>query len=301
MAAIIALTLFILIYARSGALRGSRFRLFIAAPDASNLLTGSDVWLNGQRVGVVRNIAFNSPVAPPEVRVVIETEVLSDVRNLIRLDSRASLRSGGTIIGAPVVYINAGTMDAREVIPDDTLRAAGNPDLEIAASRVTESMDQLPALLANSRAIISDAKTASNRMSLILARAPKSSSVSKNANALLSKLTVGRGSASRMMRDTVLRSRMTQSMAAMDSLRQLLATRTDEFGRFRRDSTLAPLVRDLRADVAHLRVMAASTGGTIGRAGADSSLRRGLDSAFLELNALFADIKKHPVKYSRVF
>jgi hypothetical protein len=87
----------------------------------------------------------------------------------------------------------------------------------------------------------------------------------------------------------------------MDTLHLLLATRMDQAGRFRRDSTLAPEVRRLMSDVAALRVQAASPTGTIGRTRVDSALQRGLDSAFAELNALLADIKKHPLKYARVF
>ncbi|HEY6220304.1 MAG TPA: hypothetical protein VIV65_09630, partial [Gemmatimonadaceae bacterium] len=52
--AAIALTLgvfAILRYAKTGGLHGDRFRLYFATSDAYNLLRGSDVWLNGQRVG----------------------------------------------------------------------------------------------------------------------------------------------------------------------------------------------------------------------------------------------------------
>ena len=87
----------------------------------------------------------------------------------------------------------------------------------------------------------------------------------------------------------------------MDSVRQLLASRSGELGRFRRDSSLAPAVRTLQLDVARLREMANTTDGAIGRTRADSALRRGLDSAYLELAALLADIKSHPSKYAKVF
>jgi len=300
------LTLFVILYARAGALHGSKFRLFAAAPDANNLRRGSEVWLDGLRVGTVQAIEFNGPAAPIPVRVVIAMDVLSDVRSRIRLDSPAELRNGGSVIGEPVVYIGSGTLEKREVVSGDTLRAAGNPDLEIAASKVASSMEQIPVLLADSRTIIANAKTAGNHMSTVLAggvgnESRGASSLSKKASAVMAKLTGGRGSASRMLRDTALRSRVTQSMAGMDSVRQLLASRAGEFGRFRRDSSLAPAVRDLRLEIAHLREMADTTTGTVGRARADSALRRGLDSAFLELGVLLADIKKHPLKYSRVF
>ena len=202
------------------------------------------------------------------------------------------------------MYIESGTPSKREVVTDDTLRAAGNPDLEIAASKVTSSMEQLPMLLADSRTIIANAKTAGNRMGAVLAgenRGPRGGPPSRTASTVMAQLTGGRGSASRMMRDSTLRSRVTRSMASMDSIRRLLASRTAEVGRFRRDSSLAPQVRALQSEIGRLREMAHATDGAIGRVGADSALRRGLDSAFVELSALLADIKGHPGKYARVF
>ena len=100
----------------------------------------------------------------------------SDVQPRIRLDSRAELRNGGSVIGEPVVYIESGTLAKREVVPGDTLRAAGNPDLEIAASKVATSMEQLPVLIADSKTIMANAKTAGTRMSAVLAGGPGSGS-----------------------------------------------------------------------------------------------------------------------------
>jgi hypothetical protein len=72
-------------------------------------------------------------------------------------------------------------------------------------------------------------------------------------------------------------------------------------GRFRRDTTLGAAVRTLRDDVSALRALAASPDGTVGRIATDSAMVRGLDSLFVELTALIADIKKHPLRYARVF
>ena len=41
--------------------------------------------------------------------------------------------------------------------------------------------------------------------------------------------------------------------------------------------------------------------GTVGRITTDSALLRGLDSVFVELGALMADMKKNPLRYAKVF
>lgn len=295
----IVLVLFVVFtYARTGVLRGDKFRLYVAVPDASNVLRGTDVWLNGQRVGTVSRIEYAPPTVPLEQRVVIATDVLERFRSHIRVDSRANLQSGGTIIGAPVVYLTSGTLGSRVVVAGDTLRGAGKSDFEIAASRATQAVEELPGIVADAKVIMANAKTMGARASAI---AGGRSSFGAQTSRLMRKMTSGSGSARRLMSDPDLRLRITRTMASSDSLRALLSSRMSEVGRFRRDSSLGRSVASLRDDVASLRALAKSPDGTVGRITADSALVRGLDSLFVELNALIVDIKAHPLRYARVF
>jgi ABC-type transporter Mla subunit MlaD len=297
--AMLLIVFVVLRYARTGQLRGDKFRLFVAVPDATDLLKGSEVWLNGQRVGTVTSIDFAPASKSPDERVIISADVLERFRANIRLDSRATLQSGGTIIGAPVVYLTSGTLQRRAVAAGDTIRGAGKSDFEIAASRTTEALEELPAIAADARTIMADAQAASRRVGAI-ARAGGWSSVSTRSGQLMRKLS-GSSPPARLARDTAFRSGLARTMAAGDSLRRLLASRRNEIGRFRRDTSLGRAVQDLRADVATLRTLATSPNGTVGRIAADSALVHGLDSMFVELTALMADIKKNPLRYARVF
>jgi len=300
LAGIVLLVFIVLTKARTGVVRGDKFRLYVAVPDGSNILKGSDVWLNGQRVGTVSYIDFASPSAPLDERVVIAVDVLTRMRDHIRTDSRANLQSGGSIIGAPVVYLTSGTPTHRIVSPGDTIRGMGKSDFEIAASRATVAVESLPAIIADAKIIVANARTAGARLSAI-AREGGRSSFGAQSSRLMQKLSSDRGSAGRLMRDQELRRRMSHTMAAGDSLRTLLASRMDEVGRFRRDSSLGRSVQSLRDDVAVLRALSTSPDGTVGRITKDSALVRGLDSLFIELNALMADLKKNPTRYVRVF
>ena len=297
---ILLIVFLVLTYARTGAVRGGKFRLYVAVPDANNVLKGSDVWLNGQRVGTVSRIDFAPPSAPPDERVVIAADVLERVRDHIRLDSRATLQSGGTIIGAPVVYLTSGTPTHRVVAPGDTIRGLGKSDFEIAASRATEAMEELPAIVADARVVVANAKSTGARISAIAREGGRSSFASQTSR-LRQKLSSQRGSAGRLMRDDDIRRRVGRAMAASDSLRTLLSSRMAEVGRFRRDSTLGRSVGALRDDVAALRTLARDPNGTVGRITQDSALVRGLDSLFVELSALMTDIKKNPLRYAKVF
>jgi len=290
----------VLKYARTGALRGDKFRLYVAVPDASNVLKGTDVWLNGQRVGTVAGVDFAAPSAPVDERVVIATDILSDFRGHIRVDSRASLQNGGTIIGAPVVYLTSGTAGARLVGAGDTIRGIGKSDFEIAASRATEAAEELPGIASDVKVILANARSTGARVRAIAGEGDRSA-FGARLGRLMQKFSGGAGSASLLVGDSLLHRRLSETMAATDSLRSLLASRTSEVGRFRRDSSLGPSVRSLRDDVAALRALARSPTGTVGRVTTDSALVQGLDSLFSELSALMTDIKTNPLRYARVF
>jgi hypothetical protein len=210
------------------------------------------------------------------------------------------LRSGGTIIGAPVVYLSSGTVASRPVAPGDTLRGAGKSDFEIAASRATEALSEVPGILGDAKIIMANAKTTGARLGGIMREGDRHS-FARQSSALMQKMSTSRGSFGRLRRDDALQRRVSRVMAASDTLRTLVSSRMDEFGRFRRDSTLGRSVQLLRDDVGRLRILAASPNGTVGRVATDSALTRSLDSLFAELSTLMADIKKNPLRYARVF
>jgi hypothetical protein len=298
---LVAIAVIVLTFARTGVLRGKKFRLFIAVPDATGVLDGSDVWFNGQRVGTVNAVGFAPASATPERRVVIALDVLDRMRTDIRLDTKASLRSGGTVIGAPVVYLSGGSMSARAVSAGDTLGGAGKSDFEIAASRATESLEEVPAIMSDVKVISSSAHTAASRLSAAMSANGGAASLGARMSALKSRLGGGHGSASRLMNDQTIRSRISLVLASTDSIRTLAGSRANEFGRFRRDSSLQPHVDSLRAEIVRLRAAATAPTGTIGRSRSDSALQRDIGLALMQVDSLLADMKKHPLRYARVF
>jgi hypothetical protein len=298
---LVAIAVIVLTFARTGALRGKKFRLYVAVPDATGVLEGSDVWFNGQRIGTVGSIGFAQSSAPVEHRVIIATDVLERMRPDIRLDTRAALRSGGTVIGAPVIYLSGGSVNTRAVVAGDTLGGAGKSDFEIAASRVTESLEALPAIMSDVQVISTSARAAANHFSAAMKTSGGPAALGANFSRLMTRLSGGRGSASRLVHDATIRSRISGILATTDSIRVLAGSRANEFGRFRRDSSLGPRVDSLRVELVRLRALAAAPTGTAGRVRSDSALQRDVRSALAQVDSLLTDMKKHPLRYARVF
>ena len=148
-AALVGLSLCVLVFARVGRLHGSTFRLYALTGEARGVIRGSEVWLGGQKVGVVKNIDFMPPGRPLTERVLISMDVLSSARQGIRGNSTAQVRSGGTLISSPVVYLTIGTIGASVVASGDTIRTLPQSDLETMTSQFAIASREFPAIISN--------------------------------------------------------------------------------------------------------------------------------------------------------
>jgi hypothetical protein len=86
-------------------------------------------------------------------------------------------------------------------------------------------------------------------------------------------------------------------MAQADSIRALIASPTTSYGRFRRDSTLAREVADVRNELDIVRARMMSPNGTIGRIRADSTLLQAVANTQREMTLIMTDIQRHPLRY----
>ena len=86
-------------------------------------------------------------------------------------------------------------------------------------------------------------------------------------------------------------------MARADSVRILLASPNTSLGRLRKDSTLLAEVGYIRDELSIIRSQLDQSRGTAGRAMHDSALTHALTETQRQMSLLFADIKKHPLRY----
>ena len=138
----------ILVFARVGALHGKTFRLYVTTDAARGVIRGTEVWLDGQKVGLVKGVDFQPVSKSPSERLVLTIDVVDEVRQDIRADSRVTIHSGATLIGDRVVYMSSGTATARGVADGDTIRAAES-DVESVTSDAALAAREFPAIMAN--------------------------------------------------------------------------------------------------------------------------------------------------------
>ncbi len=290
-------------FSRLGTLHGETFPLTALVGEARGVLVGSEVWLSGQKIGKITSISFRPPQSDTLERIEIQMEVLEQYRSAMRHDAVAQIRNGGTIIGAPVVYISAGTSAAPELRRGDTLRSKPQVDVEGATGKFDAATREFPAIIANVKVLTAQIKGTSGTAGAILnsAGAPGSPEMARTRLELArlsARLNGAKGSVSSASRGEVMK-RVGGVMSRVDSLRALVASPNTSFGRFRKDSTLLNEVGKVRDELGAVRALLDSSQGTAGRAMHDTALTGAIGGVQREMGALFADMKKHPLRYIR--
>jgi phospholipid/cholesterol/gamma-HCH transport system substrate-binding protein len=299
---LVAISVATLKYARVGALHGDRIRLYVRAGEARGILKGSEVWLLGQKVGLVTDIRFQPPSESDTTnRLLIAMEVQAHYIDAVRRDAVAQIRAGGSLIGAVVVYLSPGSASAPAIRDGDTIRARPQADIEGATARFGAAAKDLPAILGNVRALRAELQAAEGTAGALLHEETAASGQLQSAGTQLSRLRArvgqARGSVSRLM-DGTLRARASQALARADSVRALLASPNGSLGRLRRDSTLMTEVADIQTELARVRASLTESSGTAGRVLHDSAVFSALTEVQYEMSLLVADMKKHPLRYN---
>lgn len=299
-AAVLVAALGILIFGRVGVLHGKKFTLYVTTDAARGVIRGTEVWLEGQKVGSVENVTFQPPTTAQSERLVLTLSVLDNARTHLRGDTRVQIRSGGSIIGDQVVYLSGGTARAHGIARGDTIHAGNQTDVEQLTSDAALASRELPAIMSNVKLLAAQLQTTEGTLGALGVDqgGAEMRSLRARTQRLLAGLTSSDGSIGLALDNRDLfRARAASAMAQVDSIRSLVASNEHSLGRFRRDSTLAQQIVRIRSELAEVQRLASSPEGTIGRFRSDSAIVRGLHRNLVLLDSLFADMKKHPFRY----
>lgn len=293
-----ASTLGVLIFARVGRLHGDTYRLHLLTGAARGVITGTEVWLAGQKVGTVKAIRFASPEQDTLARLDIELEMLEDVQQQIREDSFAQIRSGGSLIGAPVVHITAGSSARRMLVEGDTVASKPQVDTEGLTSAVAMAGRELPVVMREAKQVRDELRRATSRLGELQDDGGVSLEVvGSRAAGLNRRATKGEGTLPRLMRERTVMARVSNAMRSADTIRTLLASNTSSIGRFRRDSMLVRQIASVRDEMSILRGLIAQSRGTAGRVANDKAVLSALARVEKELTQTMEDIKRDPLRY----
>jgi len=294
--AIVGLALSILFFARVGALHGDTTNIYVVTDDAPGVLAGTEVWLSGQKIGLVKDVHFRAVTTDTLQRLAIHLQILSGQMHYLRKDAWADIRPGGNLIGSPVVFISSGTSNVRQLHEGDTLVEISTGMMRPVGDRVAALGARLSMLTDSGgkvlRLLQSQAGTAGH---LVGSGWPKVTKQTDEIARLARNATHGEGTLASILNGD-LGAHVARIRAAKDSISVLMSTGRGNVGRFRSDSTLQKQISHLRGELDSLRAEY-SSGNGIGKVKTDSTLTVEMTRLRAQITALMADIKKHPLRY----
>ena len=287
---VVASAFAIIRFAGVGSLHGRTIRLYVVSDQASGVMHGTEVWVAGQKVGVVTDVAFLAPTSDSTAHVVMTLDVLASDARVIRRDAQPDLRAGANVLGPIVVYMEPGTPAAPPVRDGDTLRGFPQRDVQRAMTRLGDATAEVGPLLSDMRAVAGDVRDRSGTVGALLQHGLPLPAL----RARYTRVTTRDGTGEA---ETDLMIRARGALARVDSVRALLAGSSSIVGRFRRDASLAGNVADVRAQLDVLSAELQRANGTAGRLETDAAVLDAVAAARLQLTDLLADIRRHPARY----
>jgi ABC-type transporter Mla subunit MlaD len=301
---VVALTLLVLAggavlrFARVGALHGDAVPLYAATPHARGVLPGSEVWLEGQKVGVVRAVGFRPANPDTSAPVLLTLDVLTEVLPLISRDAQPDIRAGGSFVGSPVVWFSIAASGAPTVRAGDTLVSRRSRELDAVRLELAGAAAEVPLILDNLRVLAAQLHSARSTLGALgVEGVTEIGATAGQAKALLGTVTTGRGTVGLMLRRGEPMARARRAMAQADSVRALLAGSRGSLGRLQRDSTLLRTMEAISRDLARAQAALIEPRGAAGRLQHDSALVQQVARTRVEMDALAADLRRNPLRY----
>jgi ABC-type transporter Mla subunit MlaD len=273
-ATLVLAALAVLVFARVGALHGDKYRLYVLSDDARGVIGGTEVWLAGQKIGAVHDIAFRPVTSDSLGRLAVALDILDDYKPAIRGDSRAEFRSGSTPIGATIVSITVGSLDQPVLETNDTIPRAVQIDPDSVRAALSSAASQIPALLDDADGLIHTFRRALG---------PSTGDSTTRLGAVADRLTrlarrmdTGRGTIARLSTDTIVARRLDRISFRTRALMRAMDSSGSSAGRSANDSALSRAIAAVRSDIDTLRAQLAEERGTAGRLVYDDAILRQL-------------------------
>lgn len=286
---------------RAANLFTKRYELVVYLPSANGLRQGGSVTLAGQLIGTVKDIDF-LPVDYDTTRNLrIVARVDRDVREQIRGDSEARLRTMG-LLGDKVLDISPGTPRFAVLQPGDTIRVAASLDYEAILAKAGGAVDDVVALTRDLRVVTAGLAQGRGTMGQLLtnrAMYDQLTSAMARANAMFAGLQNPNGSFGRMLNDPTLYLRVTSAVASLDSTLVALNSGQGSLGLLLRDTTMYANLTGIASSADSLMKMLASSDGLVGKLLGDQQLYDRLNKLTTDLGSMLADVRRDPARYTK--
>ena len=278
-----------------------RYELITFLQAANGLREGGSVAVAGQISGVVKRIDF-LPVdgdTTRNLRVVMEVD--ETVHDQIRGDSEARLRTLG-LLGDKIIDISPGTVRYGPLQEGDTVRMGSSLDYEQVIAQASSAVGDMVQLTHDLKDITSGIVSGEGTLGQLVTNRSlydELTATMARTNTMLARMQNPQGTFGRMLDDPALYNHMTSTIASLDSLLVTLNSEEGAIGKLLRDDSLYVNLVGITRGADSLLTMMTTGNGFASRMLRDQQLYDQLTKTVTDLNAILADVRQNPGKYTK--
>lgn len=280
---------------------GQRYRLVTLMSSGAGLAPGAAVQLAGQNVGQVERIEWISPEERREqdAAVAIWLSVNREVRQQIREDSRASLRTQG-LLGDRVVDIRPGSPEVDVLEDGDTIRSTEPLNYQEILEEASGAVTGLAELTRRLEDIARRALAGEGSLGRLVTDETlyrRLVDLSGSLARVTDRAAGGEGTLGRLLEDDRLYERMVSVTASLDTLTADVAAGRGTLGQLAASDSLYREARSAVARTDSLLGRLEAGEGTAGKVLTRDELYEELLKALTDVNALLDDLRERPRRY----
>jgi phospholipid/cholesterol/gamma-HCH transport system substrate-binding protein len=299
--ALLIMTLAMYKLGQAANLFSSRYELVTFLKDAAGLRQGGSVTIAGQLAGVVKDIELLPVDADTTRNVKVIFEVNEDLRNQVRADSRARLRTMG-LLGDKVLEVSVGTLRNSVLTEGDTVPSEPTMDYEAIIAQAAGAVDDVVALTHDLRQLTGGIVRGEGTMGQLLTNRTlydRLTTTMGQLNATLVRIQSSQGTLGRLIDDPTMYNRFVSVLRSADSLFIAINHSQGTLGKLMRDTTLYGNMLQVAASADSAMRMLTNPDGTVGRILTDHQLYDQLNKLATDLNAILADVRRDPQRYTK--
>jgi len=298
--ALVILGVAILKLGNAGNLFGKRYRLAAYVASASGLRIGGPVTVAGQLAGSIKDIQFLPVDADTTRNLKLIVEVNSALREQVRQDSRAKIKTMG-LLGDKVFDITVGTPKYRALHEGDTLVIAPSIDYEAVVQQASGAISEVVRLTRDLSKVTSSINRGEGTLGQLVTNRQlydQLNATLSHTSALMARLENPRGTIGRLLDDPSLYNSLNRAVASADTVISQINSGSGSVGKLLRDDTLYIHLNSVVARADSLVSAMSSGNGTIKKLFTDQQLYDQLVKTVTELNNVLVEVRRDPRRYT---
>ena len=299
--ALVILTVAVFKLGEAANLFSKRYTLVALLPSANGLRVGGSVTVAGQLAGTVSAIDFLTPDADTSRNLRVEVEIDQALQQQVREDSRARIRTLG-LLGDKIIDISPGTPRYAVLPPNDTVQVEPALDYETVLLQASGAVTDMVQLTRDLRGITGGMARGEGTVGQLLTNRSLYDELNgtlARTNALVTRLQSPNGSLGKLLDDPALYQNLNGMIGSVDSLVRQMGAQNGTFGKLLADDSLYTHLVGITSGADSLVKQLTRGQGFASKMLKDEVLYEQLTKTITDLNAILADVRKNPTKYTR--